>query len=86
MGQLRHPDWRNSPNPDNRRVARAAGIDSRAGMGSGGQPDSDCARLGDAQWCHDSIRARATGAITQPPMHWIDRPTFQQAVEVPGHR
>ena len=51
-----------------------------------GQPDSACAGFGDAQWCHDSIRHTATGAITQPPMHWIDRPTFQQAVEVRGHR
>jgi hypothetical protein len=51
-----------------------------------GQPDSDCAGLGNAQWCNDSVRYRATGAVTQPPMHWIDRPTFQQAVEVRGHR
>jgi hypothetical protein len=37
---------------------------------------------GDAQWCHDAVRHRATGAITQPPIHWIDRPTFQQAVQI----
>jgi acyl-homoserine lactone acylase PvdQ len=34
-----------------------------------------------AQWCHDSIRARTIGAITQPPIHWQNRPTFQQTVE-----
>jgi hypothetical protein len=37
---------------------------------------------GDAQWCNDAIRATASGAITQPPIHWIDRPTFQQAVQI----
>ena len=42
--------------------------------------------LGDAQWCFDAVRHTATGAITQPPIHWIDRPTFQQVVEVEGHR
>ncbi len=44
-------------------------------------PDGPC-EGGDAQWCHDSVRHRATGAITQPPMHWIDRPTFQQVVQI----
>ena len=38
---------------------------------------------GDPQWCHDAVQFRALGAITQPPMHWINRPTFQQAVEIP---
>ena len=37
---------------------------------------------GDPQWCHDSVRFRALGAVTQPPMHWINRPTFQQSVEI----
>jgi acyl-homoserine lactone acylase PvdQ len=46
-----------------------------------GQPDEDC-ELGDAQVCNDAIRYRATGAVTQPPQPWIDRPTFQQAVEI----
>ena len=38
---------------------------------------------GDPQWCFDSVRYRALGAVTQPPMHWINRPTFQQVVEIP---
>jgi hypothetical protein len=38
------------------------------------------------QWCYDAVRFRAIGAITVPPIHWINRPTFQQAVEVQGHR
>ena len=37
---------------------------------------------GDAQWCNDAVRHTATGAITQPPIHWIDRPTFQQVVHI----
>jgi hypothetical protein len=38
------------------------------------------------QWCFDSVAFRALGAITVPTIHWINRPTFQQAVEVQGHR
>lgn len=45
--------------------------------------DSDCA-AGD-QPCYDRIRFRALGAITQPLIPWINRPTFQQVVEVRGH-
>jgi hypothetical protein len=37
---------------------------------------------GDAQWCHDAVHHTATGAISQPPIHWINRPTFQQVVQV----
>ena len=44
-------------------------------------PDEPC-EGGDAQWCNDAVRHTATGAITQPPIHWIDRPTFQQVVQI----
>jgi hypothetical protein len=44
-------------------------------------PDGPCDQ-GDAQWCHDAVEHRATGAITQPPIHWINRPTFQQVVQI----
>jgi hypothetical protein len=37
------------------------------------------------QMCSDSIQFRAIGAITQPLIEWVNRPTFQQAVEVLGH-
>ena len=37
---------------------------------------------GDAQWCNDAVEQRPTGAITQPKIHWINRPTFQQAVQI----
>jgi acyl-homoserine lactone acylase PvdQ len=45
--------------------------------------DGACA-AGD-QMCSDSIQFRAIGAITQPLMEWVNRPTFQQAVQVLGH-
>jgi acyl-homoserine lactone acylase PvdQ len=41
---------------------------------------------GSRQWCHDAIRHTAVGAFSQPPIHWVNRPTFQQVVEVQGHR
>jgi hypothetical protein len=34
------------------------------------------------QMCWDAIRFRPTGAATQPLIHWINRPTYQQAVSV----
>jgi hypothetical protein len=42
--------------------------------------DPKC-KAGD-QWCFDSISFRAVGGATQPPIHWINRPTFQQANEI----
>jgi acyl-homoserine lactone acylase PvdQ len=42
--------------------------------------DPKCA-AGD-QWCFDSVVFRAVGGATQPPIHWINRPTFQQANEI----
>ena len=38
------------------------------------------------QWCYDSDKYRSLGAISVPTFHWINRPTFQQAVEAQGHR
>ena len=35
------------------------------------------------QWCYDAVRQRPVGAINQPLIHWINRPTFQQVVEGP---
>jgi acyl-homoserine lactone acylase PvdQ len=34
------------------------------------------------QWCFDAVRHSPVGAINQPLIHWINRPTFQQVVEV----
>ena len=41
---------------------------------------------GQTQAEHDKIGFSAVGAITQPLIPWVNRPTFQQAVEVQGHR
>jgi acyl-homoserine lactone acylase PvdQ len=38
------------------------------------------------QSCFDAIAFRSIGAITQPMIGWQNRPTYQQAVEVRGHR
>ena len=38
----------------------------------------------DAQMCFDAVSFRPTGGATQPLIPWINRPTYQQAVEV-GH-
>jgi hypothetical protein len=32
------------------------------------------------------VRQRPLGAVQQPLIDWINRPTFQQVVEVRGHR
>jgi len=44
------------------------------------------ARPNDQQVCFDAILHAPIGAITQPLINWVNRPTFQQAVEVQGHR
>jgi acyl-homoserine lactone acylase PvdQ len=49
-----------------------------------GFPNAACSALAttpDAQWCRDSIRATTIGLVTQPPIDWQNRPTFQQVVE-----
>ncbi len=51
--------------------------------------DADCVSEsgGDGdklQYCFDTVVHRPLGAIEQPRIHWINRPTFQQAVEIQG--
>jgi hypothetical protein len=41
---------------------------------------------GDNQWCHDAIEFRPVGLVEQPYIHWVNRPTFQQVVEIFNHR
>ena len=36
------------------------------------------------QACLDTVRFRPLGGVTQPLIPWINRPTYQQAVEVQG--
>jgi hypothetical protein len=38
------------------------------------------------QPCYDAVRFRPLGGVTQPLIPWINRPTYQQAVEIAGHR
>jgi len=45
-------------------------------------PKNGSCAAGD-QMCHDEIQYRALGAITIPPQEWVNRPTFQQAIEFP---
>jgi hypothetical protein len=53
--------------------------ESQPGLGP-----SDPRRKAADQFCFDSIWMRALGAAQQPVIHWINRPTFQQAVEIQG--
>jgi acyl-homoserine lactone acylase PvdQ len=46
--------------------------------------DATCA-AGD-QWCADSIVQSRLGGISDPPISWQNRPTYQQAVSFPAHR
>jgi acyl-homoserine lactone acylase PvdQ len=47
-------------------------------------PATECSD-GD-QMCFDEVRFRTVGAVSVEPIHWINRPTWQQVVEVQGHR
>jgi hypothetical protein len=38
------------------------------------------------QECFDAISFRPLGALDVPLMPWVNRPTYQQAVEIPAHR
>jgi hypothetical protein len=40
----------------------------------------------ESQTCFDSVMFRPLGAVTQPLIPWINRPTFQQVVEIQTHR
>ncbi|MEY2515868.1 MAG: hypothetical protein QOJ89_3226 [bacterium] len=50
--------------------------------------DAACTAAGkrNDQACFDKIAFRSTGGITQPMIGWQNRPTYQQAVEIRGHR
>jgi acyl-homoserine lactone acylase PvdQ len=41
---------------------------------------------GETPAAHDRIGFSAVGAITQPRIPWVNRPTFQQALTIPRHR
>jgi hypothetical protein len=58
----------------------------RAARGDVYGGDETCAAAGKPgdQWCFDAVRHRPVGGATQPLIHWINRPTYQQIVEVQG--
>jgi hypothetical protein len=68
-----------------RRVLRrslAAALDvPRSELYGGDEVCKDAGKAGD-QWCYDAVRQRPTGGATQPLIHWINRPTYQQANEI----
>ena len=66
-----------------RRSLRAAFAVPRSELYGGDAVCRDAGRDGD-QWCYDAVRQRPVGGATQPLIHWINRPTYQQAVEVMG--
>jgi acyl-homoserine lactone acylase PvdQ len=51
-----------------------------------GDPTCQKANRDGDQTCFDAVSFRAIGAVTQPLIPWINRPTYQQAVEIPSHR
>ncbi|GIH14646.1 penicillin acylase [Rugosimonospora africana] len=48
-------------------------------------PGDDICSAGD-QWCADSIVQSPLGGITDSPIGWQNRPTYQQVVSFPAHR
>lgn len=47
--------------------------------------DATCTTAGN-QWCADSIVQTPVGGITDPPIAWQNRPTYQQVVSFPAGR
>ncbi|HEV2875501.1 MAG TPA: penicillin acylase family protein [Thermoleophilaceae bacterium] len=44
--------------------------------------EDDTPGFEDPQLCFDAIAHTTAGAVSQPLIHWINRPTFQQVVEI----
>jgi acyl-homoserine lactone acylase PvdQ len=61
-------------------LATAAGTPASATY-----PADDTCGAGD-QWCADTIVQSALGGITDDPISWQNRPTYQQVVSFPAHR
>jgi hypothetical protein len=61
-------------------------VDQAAGQpASQVYPGDDTCSAGD-QWCADSIVQSPLGGITDSPIGWQNRPTYQQVVSFPAHR
>jgi acyl-homoserine lactone acylase PvdQ len=64
-----------------RRTLRAALAVPAAELYGGDAVCQKAGRAGD-QDCYDAIELRAVGGATQPLIHWINRPTYQQVASV----
>ena len=64
-----------------RRSLKAALDVPRAQLYGGDEVCREAGKDGD-QWCYDAVRQRPVGGATQPLIHWINRPTYQQANEI----
>jgi acyl-homoserine lactone acylase PvdQ len=64
-----------------RRSLKAALAVPRSELYGGDEVCREAGRDGD-QWCYDAVRQRPVGGATQPLIHWINRPTYQQANEI----
>jgi acyl-homoserine lactone acylase PvdQ len=64
-----------------RRSLKAALAVPRTELYGGDEACQKAGKDGD-QWCYDAVRQRPTGGATQPLIHWINRPTYQQANEI----
>jgi hypothetical protein len=51
-----------------------------------GDPVCQKANRDGDQACYDSILFRPLGGVSQPLIPWVNRPTYQQVVEIRGHR
>jgi hypothetical protein len=69
--------------PGARALAARRDQAAREDIYGGDEVCRDLERSGD-QWCFDAVRFRPVGGATQPLIHWINRPTYQQVVEVQG--
>jgi len=58
------------------------GDDVCADAGKRGEAGGETPAETDDQWCYDAVRQRPVGGATQPLIHWINRPTYQQVVEI----
>jgi hypothetical protein len=70
------------------RTLKEAAADVRGRLGadmSTWKVPATCKEAAKPQAC-DQIEFTTAGAVATPPIPWQDRPTFQQAVEVQGHR
>jgi acyl-homoserine lactone acylase PvdQ len=66
------------------RTALGASLKSALGEKATDTYPADAVCKAGDQPCLDSVRFRPLGGVTQPLIPWINRPTYQQAVEVQG--